>query len=269
MIIDSPPLVRPGKKFSLAKIETRENGGFDSKEDGVAASLKRLAKLPELQERLYAESSRSLLIVLQALDTGGKDGTIEHVFRSVNPQGCSVTSFKAPTAVEKAHDYLWRVHAALPARGMIGILNRSHYEDVLVPAVKEWLPHDRIKQRYRQINDFERTLTEEGTTIVKIMLHISKDEQKERLVARQDDVEKHWKFDASDLETRRDWEKYQKAYDRLLNECSSEHAPWYVVPADRKWYRNYVVSDLIVKALEAMNPHYPKVAVDPRTFVIE
>lgn len=268
MIIDSPYVVRPGKKFALDKVDTRDDGKFDSKEEGVAAAQKRLAKLPELQERLYAEATQSLLIVLQALDTGGKDGTIDHVFTRVNPQGCSVTPFKAPSTIERAHDYLWRVHAACPARGMIGILNRSHYEDVLVPVVKGWIANGRAKQRYRQINDFERMLVEEGTTIVKIMLHISKDEQKERLIARQEDPAKHWKFDPGDVETRRDWDKYQAAYERLLNECSTEHAPWYVVPADRKWYRNYVVSDLIVKALEQMDPKYPKVSVDPRTFKI-
>lgn len=269
MLIDSPHLVRPGKKPHLSKIDTRQQGDFADKEAGVAATEARLADLDELQIRLYAESKRSLLIVLQAMDTGGKDGAIKSVFTHVNPQGCAVTSFKAPSSSELARDYLWRVHANVPPRGTIGIFNRSHYEDVLVPAVKGWLPKERIKARYAHINAFEQMLCEEGTTILKFMLHISKDEQRERLVARQDDAAKHWKFNAGDLEARKDWDAYQKAYEETIAATSTEHAPWYVVPADRKWFRNYVLADVIVGALERMKPEFPEAAVDPRTFVVE
>ena len=269
MIIESPYLVRPGKKPHLSKRDPHDDGGIADKEAGTAKAEALLAKLPELQERLYAESKRSLLIVLQAMDTGGKDGAIRAVFTHVNPQGCSVTSFKAPSTVELSHDYLWRVHSAAPARGLIGIYNRSHYEDVLVPSVKGWIDKDAIARRYEHINAFEKMLVDEGTTIVKFMLHISKDEQKERLVARQDEPAKNWKFNPGDLDSRKDWDKYMKAYDETLQATSTDAAPWYVVPADRKWFRNYVLADVIVSTLERMNPKYPVAAVDPKTFVIE
>ena len=268
MLIDSPYLVRPGKKYHLAKHDTREDGGFD-KDEGNDAADKLIAKLHDLQVRLYAEAKRSVLIVLQGLDTGGKDGTIKFVFGSVNPQGCAVTSFKAPSANELAHDFLWRVHANCPARGMIGIFNRSHYEDVLVPVVQKWISADHLKRRFENINAFERQLVDEGTTVVKFMLNISKDEQKERLIERQQDPSKFWKFNPDDLVARKDFAKYLNAYDVLLNATSTSHAPWYVVPADRKWYRNYVVADVITRTLEAMNPKFPKAAFDPKQYVVK
>jgi PPK2 family polyphosphate:nucleotide phosphotransferase len=269
MQIESPYLVKPGKKFDLGGIPTSDMGRFKSKEAGIAAAEKNLEKMAELQEKLYAEAKHSLLIVLQAMDTGGKDGTIEFVFSSIDPQGCAVTSFKAPTNTELSHDYLWRIHSACPARGMFGIFNRSHYEDVLVPPVKQWITKDHAKRRCDHINAFERMLVDEGTTILKFFLHISKDEQKERLIARQNDPAKQWKFNPSDLDSRADWDKYMTAYESIFSSCSTEYAPWYVVPADRKWYRNYVVSDIIARTLLQMDPKFPKVAIDPKQFVVE
>lgn len=269
MLIDSPYLATPGKKHRLSSFKTRDTGKYKEKDHGVAAAQANVDKMAPLQERLYAEAKRSLLIVLQAMDTGGKDGTIEFVFSSVDPQGCQVTSYKAPTSMELAHDYMWRVHQCCPARGMFGIFNRSHYEDVLVPHVKGWITPQHTKKRYEHINAFEKMLVDEGTTVLKFLLHISKDEQKERLLARQQDKNKHWKFNPSDLDARKDWDKYMDAYEEVINNCSTDYAPWYIVPADRKWYRNIVVSEIIVKALEEMNPKYPKVEIDPRKFVVE
>lgn len=269
MQIESPYMAKPGKKHKLSSFNTRENGHYKTKEAGLKAAQANVEKMAPLQERLYAEAKRSLLIVLQAMDTGGKDGTIEFVFASVDPQGCAVTSFKAPTATELSHDYLWRVHMCCPARGMFGIFNRSHYEDVLVPHVKGWISPEQTRKRYEHINAFEKMLVDEGTVVLKFLLHISKDEQKERLIARQQDKQKHWKFNAGDLDARKDWDKYMAAYEDLINACSTEYAPWYIVPADRKWFRNVVVSEIIVKALQQMDPRFPKVEIDPRTFVVE
>lgn len=269
MLIESPYLARPGKKFDLAAIPTLDTGKFDGKQAGLAASQKNLERMAELQEKLYAEARRSLLIVLQAMDTGGKDGTIEFVFSSIDPQGCAVTSFKAPTSTELAHDYLWRIHSCAPARGMVGIWNRSHYEDVLVPPVKGWITKEHTHKRYDHINAFERMLVDEGTTVLKFLLHISKDEQKERLVARQKNPAKHWKFNPGDLDARKDWDKYQHAYTDLINACSTALAPWYVIPADKKWFRNFAISDIIVQTLEKMDPQYPKVSIDPRKYKVE
>jgi PPK2 family polyphosphate:nucleotide phosphotransferase len=267
MLIDSPYLARPGKKIKLSSIKTDDAGKFADKEAGLAAAEKNLERIDTLQERLYAEGKRSLLIVLQAMDGGGKDGTIDFVFSGINPQGCSVTSFKVPTALELAHDYLWRVHAACPERGQIGIFNRSHYEDVLVTRVKKIIDLPTCKRRYEHIAAFEQMLADSGTVILKFMLHISKDEQKERLVARQQDKTKWWKFNPGDLESRKDWSAYQAAYEDAISATSTEAAPWYVIPADRKWYRNFVVSDLIARALEKMNPQFPK-SEDPRKYVV-
>lgn len=269
MEIDSPYLAKPGKKFELSSVPTSDMGKFKNKEAGLAAAEKNLEKMATYQERLYAEARRSLLIVLQAMDTGGKDGTIEFVFSSIDPQGCMVTSFKAPSTIERAHDYLWRIHQHTPARGMFGIFNRSHYEDVLVPPIKGWIDKEQTKKRYEHINAFEKMLVDEGTIVLKFYLHISKDEQKERLIARQEDRQKQWKFDPADLDARGDWDKYMKAYDDIFNHCNTTYAPWYVIPADRKWYRNYVVSEIITKALERMDPKFPKVAIDPKQFEVK
>jgi PPK2 family polyphosphate:nucleotide phosphotransferase len=269
MVIESPYLVRPGRKFKLSSVHTDDTGRFKDKESGLAAAEKFLERMELLQERLFAESTRSLLIVLQAMDTGGKDGTIEFVFSSIDPQGCIVTSFKKPTETELQHDYLWRVHQHCPPRGMFGIFNRSHYEDVLVPYVMGWINKERRDKRIEHLNQFERMLVDEGTTVLKFMLHISKDEQKERLIARQNDRQKQWKFNPADLEARKYWGKYMECYEEILSRTSTDYAPWYVVPADRKWYRNYVVAEVIVKALEEMNPKFPRVTINPQQFVVE
>ena len=231
-------------------------------EDEMKVRVERLGeKLTRLQEALYAENRRALLVVFQARDAGGKDGAIKKVFGPLNPQGSHVASFNVPTEDELAHDYLWRVHQVVPGKGQIGIFNRSHYEDVLVVRVKELVAAKVWKQRYRQINDFERTLAETGTTILKFFLHVSRDEQKQRLVARLDDPTKNWKFRPGDLEARQKWAEYSAAYRDAISRCSTPWAPWYVVPADDKRVRDYLVARTVVDALEKMRPRYP--AADP------
>ncbi|HZZ44497.1 MAG TPA: polyphosphate kinase 2 family protein [Tepidisphaeraceae bacterium] len=256
-MIDSPYLVHPGKKVHLPKIPADDTGPFKHKDDAHKSSDKIIAKLSQLQEVLYAEQKRSLLIILQAMDTGGKDGTIRHVFTGVNPAGCSVVSFKAPSSEELAHDYLWRIHRATPARGMITIFNRSQYESVLIERVHKLVPTDVWKRRYDHINAFEKLLTDEGTTILKFFLHISKNEQLKRLDARLDDPDKNWKSDPNDMVERQSWNQYQSAYEDALTNCSTSHAPWYIVPADHKWFRNHVVGDIIVRTMEHMKLKYP------------
>lgn len=253
--------VPPGSRCDLAAIDADADGGLD-KEAGKAALAAERARIVALQERLYAEHKRSLLVVFQAIDTGGKDGTIRAVFEGVNPQGCRVWSFKVPSAEESDHDFLWRYHAKAPARGMITVFNRSHYEDVLVVRVKDLVPEPVWRARYGQINDFERMLTASGTTVLKFFLHISKDEQRERLEARIANPEKHWKFDPADLVERRAWDAYQAAFADALSECSSRQAPWHVVPANRKWYRNLLVARTIADTLEAMDPRFPDAKAD-------
>jgi PPK2 family polyphosphate:nucleotide phosphotransferase len=198
-----------------------------------------------------------VLIVFEAMDAGGKDGAIEHVFSGLNPQGCTVTGFKVPTPLELSHDYLWRVHARVPPKGMIGIFNRSHYESVLVERVKGLVPKDVWSRRFDHINAFEKLLTDEGVTILKFFLHISKEEQKERMQARLDDPIKRWKFNPKDLDERKLWDDYMAAYEEALNRCSTPYAPWFVVPADRKWFRNWAVSDTLVRALEKLDMKFP------------
>ena len=249
--------VEPGVPFSLADVDPNESEHYESKKD-VAGELEAQRKrIGRLQERLYAENKQGLLIVLQAMDTGGKDGTIKHVFRGVNPQGCRVSSFKAPSAEEANHDFLWRYHRSAPARGRIGIFNRSHYEDVLIVRVKNLVPEGVWRQRYALINDFERGLTASGITVLKFFLHISKDEQKRRLQSRLEDPEKRWKFSSSDLKERAFWDDYQNAFEDAIRECSTEHSPWYVVPANKKWYRNLVVARIIADTLDGLDPRYP------------
>jgi PPK2 family polyphosphate:nucleotide phosphotransferase len=217
-----------------------------------------LERLTDLQARLYAESRRSLLVVLQGRDTCGKDGTIRRVFDAVNPQGCVVSTFKKPSELELARDYLWRIHHAVPAKGTIGIFNRSHYEDVLVVRVRELVPRTVWAKRYQQINDFERMLSENGVTILKFFLHISRAEQKERLLARLEDPAKHWKFSEGDLGERALWDAYTAAYRDALRKCSTPWAPWYIVPADKKKVRDYLVARAVVDTLTRMAPRYPK-----------
>lgn len=235
----------------LADYDANANGGLDKA--SAKPILKALnARLEELQERLYAHGTERLLVVLQATDTGGKDGTIRAVFEHTNPQGVHVASFKKPTDEELSHDYLWRIHEHTPAAGDITIFNRSHYEDVLVVRVHELVDEARWRRRYAHICNFEQMLADEGTTIVKIYLHISKDEQRERLQARIDDPAKHWKFEFGDLKERLRWDDYQAAFEDMLRETSIPDAPWYVIPANRKWYRNVVISQILVDALEGL-----------------
>ena len=241
----------------LVELDPNETEHYRNKKD-VAEELKRQReRIAELQARLYAENKQSLLIVLQAMDTGGKDGTIKHVFRGVNPQGCRVWSFKVPSAEELAHDFLWRYHQHTPQRGMITIFNRSHYEDVLVVRVKNLVPDEVWRRRYEMINEWEHTLTLNNTAIIKFFLYISKDEQKRRLESRLEDPEKHWKFSSADLKERVFWDTYMAAYQDAINNCSTEYAPWYAVPANHKWYRNLVIARTIADTLETMNPQFP------------
>jgi PPK2 family polyphosphate:nucleotide phosphotransferase len=221
-----------------------------------------LERLTELQSRLYAESEQSLLVVLQGRDTCGKDGTIRRVFDAVNPQGCIVTTFKKPSERELSHDFLWRVHQGVPAKGMIAIFNRSHYEDVLIVRVRKLVPRAVWSKRYDQINDFERILSENGVTIVKFFLHVSKGEQKKRLLERLADPDKQWKFNEGDLGERDLWTSYTAAYRDALRKCSTPHAPWYVVPADKKKIRDFLVAQVVVDTLRRMAPKYPKAGDD-------
>jgi PPK2 family polyphosphate:nucleotide phosphotransferase len=263
-------LVEPGKKIKLAERDPQDTGDFKGgKEDGLKEIAKLNEKLQELQELLYAEGKHKVLVVLQAMDTGGKDGAIRRVFDGVNPQGVKVASFKVPTAEEMAHDYLWRVHKVVPANGELVIFNRSHYEDVLVVRVHNYVPKEVWSKRYEQINAFEKLLAENGTTILKFFLHISKDEQKERLQARLDDPTKHWKFSLGDLGERKLWDDYQSAYEDALSKTSTEYAPWYVVPANRKWYRDLVISKVLVETLEGLKMKYPEPKDDLSGVVIE
>lgn len=255
--------VRPHDKISLGDRAAFPPRSLDADDNTLEKKMEKLRlRLDELQNALYAESKQSLLVVLQARDAGGKDGTIRRVFSSVNPQGCSVTSFKAPTPIELAHDYLWRVHAAVPARGMIGIFNRSHYEDILAVRVHKLAPKKVWKQRYDQINEFEHFLTQNGVTIVKFFLHISMEEQRVRLAERLTDESKNWKFQAADLGERDLWDDYTRAYIDVFRKCSTKYAPWFIVPADRKHARDYLVLEKIVSTLERMDPEYPE--ADPK-----
>jgi len=256
-MIDSDHLATPGKRFHIKKCKTDDTGRFKDKESAQPAIEKLRSKLWDLQERLYAEGKHSVLIVLQAMDAGGKDGAIDHVFHGVNPQGCSVTSFKVPSSLERSHDFLWRHHLAAPQRGMIGIHNRSHYEAVLIERVHNIAPRSVWKHRYEHINNFERILAEEGTLILKFFLHISKAEQKERLEARLADPQEHWKFNPGDLKERELWDDYMAAFEAAVDKTSTRHAPWYVIPADRKWYRNWAISDVIVRSMQRLNMKYP------------
>jgi PPK2 family polyphosphate:nucleotide phosphotransferase len=232
---------------NLEEIDTR--GEEIDREEGESRARALFEELGDLQELSYAAGNEALLVVLQGMDTSGKDGTIRHVFDAVNPQGVYVASFKVPTPLELAHDFLWRVHKETPAKGMFGIFNRSHYEAVLVERVKNLVPDAVWSERYQQINDFERLLTSSGTIVVKVFLHISKGEQKERLLAREEDPEKAWKLSAGDWVERQSWADYQAAYQDVLNRCSTPNAPWYVVPADRKWYRDLLVGQVLVETL--------------------
>ena len=264
----SPIIVRPGKRFRLSRVNASDDAGFKDKDDARKRLAADLERLRELQQLLYADGRFALLVVLQAMDTGGKDGTIRHVMSGLNPAGCVVTSFKAPSSEELSHDYLWRIHKAVPARGMIGVFNRSHYEDVLIVRVKKMVPREVWEKRYRQINEMERMLHENGVKILKFYLHISKGEQLRRLRARIDDKAKNWKFSEADLAERKLWSKYQAAFEDAINECSTSYAPWCVVPANKKWARDCIVARAMVKALEAMPLRWPKAKTDLSRLVI-
>ncbi|WP_341892414.1 PPK2 family polyphosphate kinase [Variovorax sp. YR752] len=244
---------RVGDKFKLSRIDPDDTSFLTGDEAAQRAALDAMAlELDELQDVLHAEGRRKVLLVLQGMDTSGKDGTVRWVFSRTSPLGVRVTAFKAPSEEERAHDYLWRCHAAVPRTGEIMVWNRSHYEDVLVPVVEGWIDGEEARRRYAQINDFERLLTETGTVVVKCMLHIDKDEQRERLQARIDTPGKQWKFSMGDLEVRTKWADYQKAYQNALAATSSDHAPWHVVPANSKRHRNMVIAQLLVKTLRDM-----------------
>ena len=250
--------IPPDTRVDLSDWDPRDRSRFDGGKKASKAVLEMLnGRLRNLQELLYAEGKHKLLIVLQATDTGGKDGVIRHVFRGVNPQGVKVANFKVPTPKELAHDYLWRIHQHTPGSGEIAIFNRSHYEDVLVVRVHELVPQDVWERRFDHINAFERMLADEGTTVLKFYLHISKEEQRERLQSRLDTPEKQWKFNVGDLKDRALWDDFAAAYEDMLSKTSTPWAPWYVVPADRKWYRNLVIGTTLVETLTNLDMAYP------------
>jgi PPK2 family polyphosphate:nucleotide phosphotransferase len=260
--------IEPGKQAQLSRRDPADASAFPDRKAAEAQCKEDGAAINWWQDRLYAEGSRALLVVLQGTDTAGKDGTVRHVFNETGPIGVTVTAFRRPSEEELAHDFLWRVHAAAPRRGTIGIFNRSHYEDVLVGRVRKLAPAKAIEQRYEQINSFEKTLAENGTTILKFMLHISKEEQRERLQARLDEPKSRWKFNPGDLEDRKLWDDYQAAYELMLERCSTGWAPWHVIPSDRKWARNAAIAAIVRETLEAMNPQYPVPAWDPKDFKV-
>lgn len=259
-------VVPPGTKADLGKCNPGETLGWNKGDKASSSIAAAITRMDELQYLLYASQSQALLIVLQALDAGGKDGTIRHVMSGLNPQGVRVSSFKAPTPEELAHDFLWRIHQAIPGRGQIGIFNRSHYEDVLVVRVHKLVPENVWAGRYQQINQFEKLLAENNVVILKFFLHISKDEQKARIEQRLDDPTRRWKLSPSDFEERKLWHEYQEAYEEALTRCSTPWAPWHIIPANRKWFRNLAVSHIIVEALKKMDMKYPKLSFDPTKF---
>jgi PPK2 family polyphosphate:nucleotide phosphotransferase len=253
--------VAPGKSAGLSERDTASKLGLADKESARASLEELTTTLDELHQRLWAEAEQSVLLVLQGMDAAGKDGAIRNVLSGLNPQGCSVASFKAPTETDRAHDYLWRVHALCPPRGHLGAFNRSHYEDVLAARFVGAATPEHCKLRYRHLKEFERLLTDEGTAVVKVFLHLSKDEQRERLQARLDDPLKSWKFNPDDLDVRKRWDEYMSVYEEVITETSTDFAPWHVVPADRKWVRDVVIATLLIDTLRRLDPRVP--APDP------
>jgi len=260
--------VKPGSRVRLRTFDPDATHGHD-KASAVAATQVQMERLRDLQDRLWAEARHSVLVVLQGIDAAGKDGTIAKVMEAFNPQGCPVSSFKVPTPEELAHDFLWRIHKRTPGKGEIGIFNRSHYEDVLVVRVHGLAPRRVWSKRYEQINDFERTLAEGGTTIVKFFLAIDRDEQRKRIQSRYDDPKKRWKFKLGDLEERKLWDDYQAAFDDALSKTSTPWAPWYLIPANRNWLRNLSVATILADTIAALRPAYPEPADLPPNLVIE
>lgn len=262
-------LVVPGKKVDIKDFDPNDNSIFDGeKTEGKAELSVCNRELELLQEMLWAEHKRKVLIILAGVDTSGKDGTIRSVFNAVNPQGVNVAHFDVPTRTELARDYLWRIHQKVPAEGEICIFNRSHYEDVLIVRVEGLKPESVWSKRFRHIVEFEKMLYDEGTTIIKFLLNISKDEQKRRIEKRMQNPDKHYKFDPKDIEGRKYWKEYLDAFNDMLNKTSTEYAPWYVIPANRKWYRNIVISQIIVRKLKEMNLQYPKSKYEVHKFTI-
>ncbi len=256
--------VSTAQNFKLADCDTRDKCGLEDKDNAKLLTAEDAVAIDELQNRLFAEGKRALLVVLQGIDCSGKDGTVRAVFNTCGPIGVHISSFKAPSAEELSHDYLWRVHHMVPPKGIIGIFNRSHYEDVLVVKVKNYASPEAIEQRYDEINHFEKMLTQNGVVILKFMLNISKDEQATRLKERIEDASKNWKFNPGDLEDRKLWDNYMAAYEVALKRCSTDHAPWHVIPADRNWVRNYVIGKIVREKLEEMKPEYPPMKkIDP------
>jgi PPK2 family polyphosphate:nucleotide phosphotransferase len=261
--------IDPGTKVDLDAIDPAATGAFGSKRDGVLAAQRDLDLLRQAQERLYVDRRQAVLLVLQGMDTSGKDGTIRHLSGGIDLLGAQVSGFRPPSEEEQRHDFLWRVHQRVPPYGVLGIFNRSHYEDVLVPVVHKTISDAVRRARYAQINDFERMLSENGVTLLKCFLHISKAEQKRRLQARLDDSAKQWKFDPGDLADRELWPEYRQAYASLLAHCSTAYAPWHVVPADHKWFRNAAVVRLLIETLDSLKLTVPKPSFDPKTIAIE
>lgn len=259
----------PGRSVRLEQLSPKGKDFCTDRDAAEGEFLQLREELVDLQRRFYADGRHKLLIVLQAMDAGGKDGTIRKVFRGVNPQGVRVWSFKAPSEEELAHDYLWRIHRRVPASGMIGVFNRSHYEDVLVVRVAKLVPESVWRTRYEQINQFEKMLAENGTTILKFYLHISTKEQRKRFQKRLDDPNKNWKFSMDDLNKRRQWDEYMQAYEEMLSRCTTEWAPWHVIPADQKWYRNLAVTKTIVHAIRQLDPQFPPAKEGIRNVRIE
>jgi PPK2 family polyphosphate:nucleotide phosphotransferase len=263
-------LIKPGTKLNLSKINSSDTGGLASKKEAVSKLKENIITMFDLQARLYAQDKYALLIIFQAMDAAGKDGTIKHVMSGLNPQGTQVFSFKQPSKTELDHGYLWRINKALPERGRIGIFNRSHYEDVLVVRVHDLIKEQKIpdrfktkniwKQRYRQINDFEKYLFENGIVILKFFLHISKEEQKKRFLKRIDDPSKNWKFSQADIEERAHWDEYQNAYQEAISSTSKKLAPWFVIPANKKWFARLAVSEIIVEYMKDLRPEFPKLS---------
>ena len=258
-----PHCVRPGSRVRLADFDPDDTGKHAHETAAKAKLASDIERLAALQDRLYAEHRYAVLIVLQGMDTAGKDGTIKHVMSGVNPSGCEVAPFKVPTEEEAAHDFLWRVHRHAPRRGHITIFNRSHYEDVLAPRVHRTVPKHMLRQRYDHINAFERMLRENDTLVLKFFLHVSKGEQRRRLRERLHDPLKQWKFSLSDVKERQLWERYVDAYEKLLTRCGTDAAPWHVIPSNAKWYRNLAVAEILVDALEALHSKYPAPALSP------
>jgi len=262
-------VVKPGRDVDLTEWDPDDTAGFDRKKQAKPVIKENLKRLSELQYLLYAENKRAVLVVLQAMDAAGKDGTIRHVMGPLNPQSCRVVSFKAPTEEELAHDFLWRIHRAAPRKGEIGIFNRSHYEDVLIVRVRKLVDESVWSRRYEQINEFESMLASHGVHILKFYLHISKDEQLSRFRARLEDSTKHWKVNPQDFKERRRWNDYMRAYRDVLHRCSTAHAPWFVIPSNKKWFRNLAVSQILVEAMAGWNMEFPEATCDVSKIKLE